>query len=109
MRAIVYRCEAPAIEREILPELRCFFRKLQQVRRELGIRPYLNRLQRRRCLANLLTLGEMEREFHAIDHREDYLELHRRLRRYLYLESRDLALVLGSESVEKCSLFLPVG
>jgi hypothetical protein len=109
MYAITYRCDPPAVEGEILPQLRSFFRRLHQVRRELGKTPYLNRLQRQRCLGNLLTLQEMEREFHAIEYREDFLELHRRLRRYLYLESADLARVLGSECVEKRSLFLLVG
>ncbi|WP_456392859.1 hypothetical protein [Nitratifractor sp.] len=108
MQRIVYRRESCSIEREILPELRLFFRRLRQVRRELGVRPYLNRLQRRRCLANLLTFEEMEREFDAIEYGEDYRELHRRLRRYLYLDSEGLARVLGSEGVEKRSLFLLV-
>jgi len=109
MRALVYRCDTPPVEWEVLPELRSFFQRLRQVRRELGVRPYLNRLQRQRCLHNLLALQELEREFHAVDHPEDYLELHRRLKRWLYLESRDLALVLGNERVEKRSLFLLVG
>jgi hypothetical protein len=107
MRAIVYRRETPDIGREILPELRAFFRTLQQVRTELGVRPYLNRLQRRRCRDNLVRLQALEREFLSIEYAEDYLELHRHLRRYLYLESGDLARVLGSESIPSVSLFLP--
>jgi hypothetical protein len=105
MQAIVYRCEAPSIERQVLPELRGFFRRLRQVRRDLGVRPYLNRLQRERCRGNLLRLEILEREFHAIDYREDYLELHRRLRRYLYLDSRDLARVLAGEELRRIRLF----
>ena len=109
MLRIAYRSELSEIERDGVPDLRQFFRRLRRIRRDLGTEPYLNRLQRRRCLDNLRALEEMEREFHAVEYREDYLELHRSLRRYLYLETIDLARVLGSERVKKRSLFLPVG
>jgi len=109
MLAIAYQWEVPSIERQVLPELQGFFRRVRQVRRELGIRPYLNRLQRERCRNNLLRLELLEREFHAIDYREDYLELHRRLRRYLYLDSQDLARVLSSEELRRIRLFTPLG
>ena len=101
-----YCVREPAIEAEIVPQLQHFFARLRAVRSNLGRQPYLNRIQRNRCRANLLYLERLEREFHAIDYREDFLHLHRRLRRYLYLESRDLAWVLGRESVQNCSLFL---
>jgi hypothetical protein len=109
MQAIVYRCETPHIERQVLPELQGFFRRLRQVRRDLGRRPYLNRLQRERCRNNLLRLELLEREFHAIEYREDYLELHRRLRRYLYLDSHDLAHVLAGEELRRVRLFTLLG
>ena len=93
-------------DRDIVYELRSFFRRLAEVRRNLGRYPYLNRIQRYRCLNNLLYLEDIEREFHAIDYREDYTLLHESLRRYIYLGSVDLALVLGSERVESRSLFI---
>jgi hypothetical protein len=105
MQVLVYRCDIPSIEREVLPELQGFFQRLRQVRRNLGCEPYLNRLQRERCRRNLLSLESLEREFHAIDYREDYWELHRRLRRYLYLDSRDLARVLATEELRRIRLF----
>ncbi len=105
MQVLVHRCEVPGIDREVLPQLQGFFRRLRQVRRNLGCDPYLNRLQRERCRRNLLHLESLEREFHAIDYRDDYWELHRRLRRYLYLDSRDLARVLATEEVQRIRLF----
>jgi len=105
MIRIAYRCDLPS-EREALPQLREFFARLRTVRRDLGQRPYLNRLQRIRCRENLLVLEELEREFHRIDYPEDFFELHRKLRRYLYLDSEGLAYVLGQERVERTSLFL---
>jgi len=108
MQVLVYRHEERGIEERMVPELRSFFRRVHRVRQELGVRPYLNRLQRRRCRENLLILLEREREFHAVEYREDFRELHRQLRRWLYLESGDLARVLAEEELERRSLFLPV-
>ena len=107
MYAITYRCPAEQSRGHYASELRHFFRRLEQVRSFLGREPYLNRLQRRRCRNNLVQLQALEREFLSIEYAEDYLELHRRLRRYLYLDSCDLARVLGSESIPSVSLFLP--
>ena len=107
MNRLAYCLHSPSIEGEIVPELQAFFARVRTVRAHLGRRPYLNRIQRNRCRANLLYLESLEREFRAIDYREDFRHLHRRIRRYLYLNSRDLAWVLGRESVQNCSLFLP--
>ncbi|WP_457606321.1 hypothetical protein [Nitratifractor sp.] len=106
MRRISYCRELPSIEREIFPELQHFFARVREVRRRLGTSPYLNRIQRQRCRSNLLELERLEREFHAVEYREDYYHLHRKLRRYLYLDSRGLAHVLGEERIKECTLFL---
>ena len=106
MNRLSYCERQPSIDGKIVPELQAFFARLRRVRADLGRRPYLNRLQRNRCRANLLYLETLEREFRSIDYREDFYHLHRRVRRYLYLDSRDLAWVLGRESVQNCSLFL---
>ncbi|WP_456429164.1 hypothetical protein [Nitratifractor sp.] len=106
MERLIYSECHYAIEGQIVPQLRAFFSRLRRVRQDLGVRPYLNRIQRERCRANLLELERLEREFHRVDYPEDFEHLHRKLRRYLYLESEDLARVLGRESVRKCSLFL---
>jgi len=109
MRILIQYGHARPDEAEIVPELRLFFRRVRALRREAGVTPYLNRLQRRRCRENLLLLEDLEREFHAVEHHEDFLELHRRVRRWLYLEQSDLARVLGAERVARTSLFLPRG
>ena len=107
MLRLYYCRENPHPQSEVVPELQAFFARLKVVRRQLGREPYLNRIQRSRCRANLLALESLEREFRSIDYPEDFLHLYRRLRRYLYLDSEGLAHVLGRESVERCSLFLP--
>ena len=106
MYRLVYCENHYAVEGQIVPQLQSFFARVRRVRDDLGRRPYLNRIQRSRCRANLLELERLEREFHRIDYGEDFEHLHRNLRRYLYLESEDLARVLAQESVRKCSLFL---
>ncbi|WP_456433287.1 hypothetical protein [Nitratifractor sp.] len=99
-------CSVPAGWDDPAAQLREFFSRVRQVRRTLGVDPYLNRLQRNRCRVNLAHLAEIEREFLAIDHWDDLLEMRRRLRRYLYLDARDLARVLSQETVQGVSLFI---
>lgn len=106
MQRLVYTECHYAVKGQIVPQLRAFFSRLHLVRENLGSRPYLNRIQRERCRANLLEFERLEREFHRVDYPEDFEYLHRQLRRYLYLDTEDLARVLGRESVRKCSLFL---
>ena len=109
MRYLCYRRDEPDLYGEIIPELRSFFNRIRSIKQSLRIadtEPYLNRIQRERCLQNLYSLERAAREFEAIDYREDYYHLYRQLGRYLRLETRDLKRVLGYESSKKITLFV---
>ena len=107
MQRIVYLEDRFPTQQDLHSQLRDFFSRTRRLRSRLEQTRTLNRLQRMRCRRNLLLLQDLEREFHAIDYREDYRQLHRNLRRYLYLESRDLLQVLGQEELRQISLFIP--
>ncbi|ADV46296.1 hypothetical protein [Nitratifractor salsuginis] len=107
LRRIVYCRDSLPSDEEIIHQLRSFFARSRALRNALQPGSALNRLQRQRCRQNLQTLEMLERQFHAIDHREDYRHLHRRLRRYLYLDGRGLLLTLGTEEMQRVDLFIP--
>ena len=107
MQRIIYLADRFPEESDLVSRLRDFFSRTRQLRSRLEQTRDLNRLQRMRCRRNLLQLEAMERQFYAIDHREDYRQMHRGLRRYLYLDGNDLMLVLGREEIRRFSLFIP--
>ncbi len=107
MQRIVYLADRFPAESDLVSQLRDFFSRTRQLRSRLERTRALNRLQRMRCRRNLLQLEAMERQFYAIDHREDYRQMHQGLRRYLYLDGNDLMLVLGREEIRRFSLFIP--
>ena len=107
LRRIVYRRDPFPSDEEVIHQLRTFFARSRALRNALQPGSVLNRLQRQRCRRNLLALEMLERQFRAIDHREDFRHLHRRLRRYLYLDNRGLLLTLGSEEMQRVDLFIP--
>ena len=107
MQRIIYLADRFPEESDLVSRLRDFFSRTRQLRSRLEQTRDLNRLQRMRCRRNLLQLEAMEREFYAIDHREDYRQMHRGLCRYLYLDSGDLMQVLGREEIRRFSLFIP--
>ena len=91
---------------DINAEIRAFFARVNILKETLESHPRLNRLQRARCLNNILYLKEIEREFRAIEYQDDFLHLHKKLRRYLYLDSNHLGDVLANEELKAISLFL---
>ncbi len=107
MQRIVYLADRFPAEQDLHSQLRDFFSRTRRLRSRLAQTHSLNRLQRMRCRRNLLLLENLEREFYAIDHREDYRQMHRGLCRYLYLDGNDLMLVLGREEIRRFSLFIP--
>ena len=107
MREQIAYCPEPLSIDELIHQLRSFFTRSRALRLALSPKSPLNRLQRQRCKDNLLNLERLERQFYAIEHSDDYHYLHRRLCRYLYLDSRGLMLTLGHEEIECIDLFIP--
>ena len=108
MNRLVWICERDFFDREFEAQLRGFFTKIRDIKMNLDKKePYLNRIQRIRCRDNILKLEMLEREFHSIEYREDFEYIHKKLRRYLYLNRKDLTIVLSQESLKRdLSLFL---
>ena len=112
MYSLCYHQKETDLQQEIIPEIKLFFRRIQQIRQTLGRQnstPYLNRIQRERCKNNLYAFEQLAREFDAIDNRDDFYLLHHRLQRYLRLHTPDLQNVLGREQVRRITLFMHCG
>ena len=112
MYYLCYQQREADLYQEVIPEIKHFFAKIRQIRQTLGRSgsdPYLNRIQRERCRNNLYAFEQLAREFDAIDNRDDYYLLHRRLQRYLRLHTPDLKFVLGRESTRRITLFMHCG
>jgi len=109
MDYLCYYHREPDLHQEIIPELKLFFQRIQQIRRSInspGFSPHLNRIQRERCKENLFLFEKAAREFDAIENRDDFYLLHRHLQRYLRLHTRDLRTVLGMEPANRVTLFI---
>ena len=94
---------------EVIPELKLFFNKLQQIKRTLNTTsatPYLNRIQRERCKSNIYAFEELAKEFTSIENSDDFYLLHHRLQRYFKLHINDLKTVLGREEARRITLFV---
>ena len=112
MYFICYQRKEPDFHREVIPELKHFFMRIKQLRATLDTErshPYLNRIQRERCKNNLYAFEQLSREFDAIENRDDFYLLHRRLQKYLRLRAADLKSVLGQESADRITLFMHCG
>ena len=112
MQYLFYRESEPDLYGEIIPELKSFFNRVQQVRRTLRTgcnSPHLNRIQRERCKNNLFVFERAAREFSSIDNQDDFYLLHRKLQKYLRLGADDLRMVLGRESTKRVTLFVHCG
>ncbi len=112
MYYLCYHQKEADLQREIIPEIKLFFRRIQQIKQTLerpNHTPYLNRIQRERCKDNLYAFERLAREFDAIDNRDDFYLLHQRLQRYLRLHTPDLKNVLGQESAGRITLFMHCG
>ena len=99
------RCATSELENE----LRHFFSRLHQLKRQLQqeqARERLNRIQRARCRQNLLDLEKVERDFYALSHPEDIRHLYRKVHRYVKLDHQRLMQTFGQERVGRCSLFV---
>ncbi len=94
---------------ELESELRHFFSRIHHIKRQLQqqrVSEHLNRIQRYRCKQNILDLERVERDFHALSHRDDVYHLYRKLHRYVKLDNQRLMETFGRETLNRCSMFI---
>ena len=97
--------------RELESELSYFFQRIRRIKRRLHDEHAsltLNRIQRNRCKGNLLTIEELENEFHCISHSDDVKIMYRKIQQYVKLDHERLMHLFGREKIQATSLFIAV-
>jgi len=95
--------------RELENELKHFFNRLHHIKHRLLQEKstlLLNRIQRKRCCQNIVDMGRLEKDFYAIEHKDDIQHLYQKVHRYVKLDHESLMDMFGKETLSCSSLFI---